>query len=149
MIGLGRADDRAADAHRMNGHGGRGHDHGLLRAHRQRNADGMPAAQYQRHRGLFHPGNQLRNGKSCFNIAAHGIEQNQEAVDLRALLNGRDLGDHVLIFRGFRGFRQNLMALDLPDDGQAVDVPRLAFQFCAAKFNGLLPLLLHEIRFFV
>ena len=102
----------------------------------------MPAPQHKGHGGLFHSRNQFRNGKPRFNIAAHGIDEDQQPVNFRTLLNGGDLRDHMLIFRGLGGFRQHLMPLDLPDDGQTVDAGVPAFQLRTAKLYGFLPLLL-------
>ena len=73
-------------------------------------------------RRFLHSGNHLCNGEPCLDISAYGIEQNQKPVDLFALLDGGYLRYNVLIFCSFYGFTQDLMAFDLTDDGQAVDV---------------------------
>ena len=70
---LRHRDDRPVHAHGMDGHGGRRRDKAALRRDRERNADRMPAAEHQRHGGLCHARNQLRDGKSGFHIAAYGI----------------------------------------------------------------------------
>lgn len=48
---------------------------GALGRHGQRNADGVSAAQDQGDCGLFHPCNELGDGKPGFNVAAYGVEE--------------------------------------------------------------------------
>ena len=65
---------------------------------------------------------QLRDGKPGLDIAAHRIEEQQQAVNVLALLYRRQQRDHMLIFRGLDRLRQDLVSLDLADDRQRVNV---------------------------
>ena len=56
-----------------------------------------------------------------------------------------ELWDHMLVFRGFCVLCQDLMPLNLPNDGQAMDIALTCFQFCTAKLYGLFPLFLQFI----
>ena len=85
----------------------------------------MPAAQHERHGWLPHPGDQLRNGKSRLDVAAHGVEQEQQAVDVLALLDRGQQRQHMLVFCCFDRLGLCLMALDLPDDRQGIDIAAL------------------------
>ena len=111
----------------MDGHGGGGGDEGVLGADRQGDADRMSAAQDQGHGGLFHAGDHLRNGKTGLNVAADGVQQEQQPIDLLALLDVGQQRQDVLVFGGLGVFGQNLVALHLADDGEGVD---------AAVFGG-------------
>ena len=137
-IGLGCGDHQAAHAHRVHRHGRRGHDEGLLSGHRQGNADGVSAAQHQGHRGLGHTGHHLRNGKARLNVAAHGVQKQQYAVHLFALLQRRQQRQYVLVLRALQIVRQQRVSLHLPHDGQAVHRPPAVFHHSAAHIDDRL-----------
>ena len=139
VIGRRCADHDAAHAHGVDHHAGRRDDHALLSRNGQRDADGVPAAQHERHGGLPHPGDQLRNGKSRLDVAAHGVEQEQQAVDVLTLLNRGQQRQHMLVFCCFDRLGLCLMALDLPDDRQGIDIAALRLRQPRAKL--LQPLL--------
>ena len=133
VIGRRCADHDAAHAHGVDHHAGRRDDHALLSRNGQRDADGVPAAQHERHGGLPHPGDQLRNGKSRLDVAAHGVEQEQQAVDVLALLDRGQQRQHMLVFCCFDRLGLCLMALDLPDDRQGIDIAALRLRQPRAK----------------
>ena len=83
---LRRGDDRTGHAHGVDGHGCGVGNKRLLSAHRQRHADGVTAAQYQRHRGQAHPRHQLRDGKTCLDVAAYRVQKQHQSVHLVRLL---------------------------------------------------------------
>ena len=107
----------------------------------------MTAAQYQRHRGLFHPGNQLRNGKPRLDIPADRVEEQQQPVNFLAFLHGREQGNDVLIFCRLDVLRQRLMALDLSNDRQRVDLPPRRIIKKKTKIDQLLPRLFFLLCF--
>ena len=82
---------------------------------------------------------QLRDGKPRLDVAAHGVEQEQQAIDVLALLNRGQQRQHMLIFRCFDRLWLCLMALDLPDDRQGIDIAALCLRQPRAKL--LQPLL--------
>ena len=94
--------------------------HTALRRNRQRHADGVSAAQHQRHRGQAHPRYQLRDGQPCLDVAAHRVQKQQQAVHVVRLLQRRQQRQDVLIFGAFRVVGQHHMPLHLSHDGQAV-----------------------------
>ena len=61
------------------------------------------------------------DGKPRLHVAAAGVEEQQHAVDLLALVERREQRQNVLILGRFHGIGQKAVALDLPDDCQAVD----------------------------
>ena len=81
----------------------------------------MSAAQHQRHGRLFHAGNQLGNGKPRLDISTDGVENNHQPFDGRVLFDGDQLRNDVLILGGLVLRRQDIVTLDLTDDGQTVD----------------------------
>ena len=81
----------------------------------------MPAAEHERYRRGLHSRDQLRNRQTRLDIAADRIEQYEQPVDVIALLNRCQLGQNVLVFGGFHGFRRFLMPLNGSDDRDAVD----------------------------
>ena len=81
----------------------------------------MAAPQHDGDRGLRHAGDELRDGKARLHVAAHGVQQEEDAVHLVALLQLGKQGQHVLIFRGLGAAGGGVVALDLADDGEAVD----------------------------
>ena len=87
----------------------------------QRHADGMPAAEHEGNRGLFHARNQLREGEPRLDIPAHRVEQNEQSLNILAFLNRHELRHNMLVVGGFVLGRQGIMPLDLADNGQAVD----------------------------
>ena len=121
VVGLGRGDDGAAHADRVDGHGGAGDGKAPPGRHRQGHADGVAAPQDDGHRGLGHAGDQLRDGQPRLHVAAHGVQQEEDAVHLVALLQLGQQGQHVLVFRGLGAAGCGVVALDLADDGEAVD----------------------------
>ena len=121
LIGLRSADDRPADADRMQHHGsGRG-DKRPTCSDGEWYADGMTAAENQGDGRCFHSGDEFRDGKSGLHIAADGVEQDKKSVDFLTFLNRRKLRKNMFIFCGFGVFRRFLMPLDGSDDGNTVD----------------------------
>ena len=92
-----------------------------LGADGQRDADGVAAAQHHRRTGLGDAGDELRQRKPRLHIPAHGVEQDQQALDGGVLLHGHQLGDDVLIFCRLLRIRRKGVPLDRADDRQAVD----------------------------
>ena len=106
----------------------------------------MAAAQHHRRTGLGDAGDELRQRKPRLHIPAHGVEQDQQALDGGVLLHGHQLGDDVLILGGLLALGRFHMALHLPDDSQAVDGVSSPGTVNAAHILDLLffqPLLLH------
>ena len=106
----------------------------------------MAAAQHHRRTGLGDAGDELRQRKPRLHIPAHGVEQDQQALDGGVLLYGHQLGDDVLILGGLLALGCFHMALHLPDDRQAVDGVSSPGAVNAAHILDLLffqPLLLH------
>ena len=119
--GLGHPQDHPRMAHRVDGHGGGGHDEAAPGADRQRDADGVPAPQHQRGAGLGDAGDQLGQGQPGLHIAPHRVQQDQQPLDGGVLLDGHQLGDDVLILGGLLALGGLHVPLDLADDGQTVD----------------------------
>ena len=92
----------------------------------------MSAAQHQRNGGGLHTTEQLGNGKARLHIAAHGIENDQQAADALVLFDGDQLGNDVLVLGGLVLRGQDIVSLDLPDDGKTVDLVPAAFSGDAA-----------------
>ena len=113
--GLGHAQYQSVHTHRVHRHGGAGHNKTAPTGHRQGHADGVAATQHQRGGGRSHGGQQLGNGQPCLHIAAHGVENNQQALYIVAFLNGHQLRDYVLVLGGLILTGQNIVALDLAD----------------------------------
>ena len=86
VVGLGGGDDRAAHADRVDGHGGAGDGKAPSGSHCQRHADGMASSQDDGDRRLCHAGDQLRDGKARLHVAAHGIQQEEDAVHMMGKL---------------------------------------------------------------
>ena len=105
----------------MHRHGGSGDNKAVPRADRQRDADGVPAAQHQCGAGLGDAGNQLCQRKAGLHIAAHRVQQHQQPLDAGVLLHRHQLGDDVLVLGGLLPLRCFSVPFDLADDGQAVD----------------------------
>ena len=86
----------------------------------------MPAAQHQRGAGFADPGDELSQGEPGLDVAADGVEDDEQALDLGVLLNIDELGDDMLILGGFLVFGGQAVPLDGADDRQTVDsVPPL------------------------
>ena len=83
----------------MDRHGGARHNKAVPGRHGQRHADGMAAAQHKADGRLPHARHKLRNRKAGLHVSADGVEDHEQAVDGRVLLNGDKLRDHMLIFR--------------------------------------------------
>ena len=84
--------------------------------------------------------------------AAHGVQDDQQALHRRVLLHGHQLRDDMLILGGLLPLRRFHMALDLPHHGQAVDGVGAFGAVDAAQILDLLffqPLLFHRGVFFV
>ena len=64
---------------------------------------------------------QLRQGKAGLHIAPHRVQNHQKRLNIRVLLNGHQLRDHVFIFGHFLGLPGRGMPLDQAHHGQAVD----------------------------
>ena len=86
----------------------------------------MPAAQHQRGAGFADPGDELSQGEPGLDVAADGVEDDEQTLDLGVLLNIDELGDDMLILGGFLIVGSQAVPLDGADDRQAVDgVPPL------------------------
>ena len=105
----------------MHRHGGGGHNKAVPCADRQRDADGVPAAQHQRGAGLGDAGDQLCQCKTGLHIAAHRVQQHQQPLDAGIFLHRHQLWDDVFVLGGFLPLRRFGVPFDLADDGQAVD----------------------------
>ena len=121
MIGLRRGDERSVRADGVDGHGRARRDERALRRNSQRHTDGVSPAEHERNGRLPHARDQLGDGKPRLHIAAAGVEEQQHAVDLLALVERREQRQNVLVLGRFHGIGQKAVALDLPDDRQAVD----------------------------
>ena len=79
-------------------------------------------------------------------VAAHGIEQDQKALDLVALLNGGKLGAYVFVFGGliFRG--QYVVPLNLARYSNAVDIALLGLGDNRAGLDDILTVLFPGFR---
>ena len=95
------------------------------------------ASQYQRHRGLGHAGDHLRDGQPRLHVAAHGVQQHQQAVHLLRLLDGGQQRQDVFIFGGLCSGGGLPVALDLADDGKAVDGAVVVGHHGGAKVHDL------------
>ena len=82
----------------------------------------MPAAENQRHRRLLHPGNQLGNRKPRLNVAADGVQKQQQPVNLLRLLHRRQQRNDMLILRRLHRLGKDLMPLDLSDDCERINI---------------------------
>jgi hypothetical protein len=80
----------------------------------------VAAAQHQRHRWLAHACYELRNTQARLHIAADGIEQNEQPLYLRRLLNRRKKRHDVFVLCGLCVLRQYLVPLNLADNGETV-----------------------------
>ena len=81
----------------------------------------MTAPKHQCDSRFFHRCNQLGQRQSRFNVATHRVQDNEKPVCVRAFLYGDQQGDDLLVFCCFLTVRQNIVPLDLSDDGQAVN----------------------------
>lgn len=120
-VSLGRSDDRTAHAHRMDGHSSRGRDKRAFSRDGERYTDGVTTAEDEGNSRLSHSCDEFGDGEAGFDVAADGIEQYEQAVDLVGLLNRGDLGDNVFVFGGFGLLGRFHVAFDLADDGDGVD----------------------------
>ena len=143
--GLGRAHHQPRHPDRVDGHGGSGGDEGVLGADCQGDADGVPSPQNQGDGGLFHPGNHLRNGKARLDVAADGVQQEQQTVNFVALLNVGQQRQDVLVLGGLGVFRQDLVALHLADDGQGIDIAVFGAGQVRSQFRQPVSLLLFVV----
>ena len=88
----------------------------------------MTAADHYRDSRSFHTRHKLRDSKSGFHISAHGIEDYQQTFDSLVLLDCNESGNDMLIFRGLVLRREDIVTLDLADNGKAmyemIGVPR-------------------------
>ena len=109
----------------------------------------MSAAQHQRHRGLFHPRNHLRNGKPRLDVAAHRVQKQQQTVHVVAFLDSGQQRQNMLIFGGLHRFRGDHVPFHLSDNGEGVDASLAGFRDVRAKLHDLLPLLFFHFRVFV
>ena len=81
----------------------------------------MAAPQDDGDRGLCHAGDELRDGKARLHVAPHSVQQEEDAVHLVALLQLGKQGQDVLVLGGLGAAGGGVVALDLADDGEAVD----------------------------
>ena len=125
-------------AHRVYRHGGGGNNKRDIGAHCQGNADGVTAAHHQGDGGRVHSGDHFCNGESSLHIAAHGVEQDEQSLDLPILLNGDQRRENVFILGGLGVLRQDVVSLYLSDDVQTVDeVPGVLRPDTAGLFDQL------------
>ena len=140
IVRLRYADHNAREPHRMDRHGGARHDERPVRRHRERHADGMPAAENDARRRLAHSGDHLGKAEPRFNVAADGVEQYEQCADILRFLHCGEQRHDVLVLGRFRVRRQHHMSFDLPDDRDAVDLS----DPCGAKLTqGFLFSFLH------
>ena len=149
VVGLGGGDDRAAHADRVDGHGGAGDGKAPSGSHCQRHADGMASSQDDGDRRLCHAGDQLRDGKARLHVAAHGIQQEEDAVHLVALLQLGQQGQHMLVLGGLGTAGGGVVALDLADDGHAVHGAVGCFGQGGAEVHDLLGAVLSALIIFL
>ena len=105
----------------MDRHRGGRHDEALARAHRERHADRVAAAEHEGDGGLLHPRQQLGDREARLHVAAHRVEDDDQPLDVGVLLHRQQLGDDMLVFGRLVGRGQDVVPLDLPDDRQAVN----------------------------
>ena len=98
----------------------------------------MTAAHHQGDGGRVHSGDHFCNGESSLHIAAHGVEQDEQSLDLPILLNGDQRRENVFILGGLGVLRQDVVSLHLSDDGETVDGAPLVFHHRGAHFDDLL-----------
>ena len=122
-VGLGGGDDGAAHADGVDGHGGGGHGEAPPGGYCQGHADGVTAPQDDGDGGLGHAGDELRDGKACLHVPAHGVQEKEDACHVAGLLQLGQEGEDVLVFGGFGAGSGGNVAFNLADDGEAVDVP--------------------------
>ena len=116
IVRLRYADHNACEPHRVDRHGGARHDERPVCRHRERHADGMPAAENDARRRLAHSGNHLGKAEPRFNVAADGVEQYEQCADILCFLYCGEQRHDVLVLGRFRVRRQHHMSFDLPDD---------------------------------
>ena len=121
-VGLGGGDDGAAHADGVDGHGGGGHGEAPPCGHRQGHADGVAAPQDDGDGGLGHAGDELRDGKARLHVSAHGVEEEEDPRDFAGLLQLGEEGEDVLVLGGFGPVVGGHVALNLADDGEAVEI---------------------------
>ena len=80
----------------------------------------MPSANHKGHRGSFHARDELRNGETCFHIAADGVEDYKQPLNAPVLLDSHKGRDYVFVFCGLVLLREDVVPFYLTDDGQAV-----------------------------
>ena len=98
-------------------------------------ADGVAAAEDERNSRLSHSRDELCDGETGFDVAADGIEQYEQTVDLVGLLNRGNLGDNVFVLGGFGLLGRFHVAFDLADDGDGVDDTAACFDCMASVMN--------------
>ena len=91
IIGLLCADHRPVHANRMDYHCPGRHNVGIIRAHRDRDANGMTAAQHKGNGRLAQRSDHLCNRKPRFDISAHRIQQNKQTTNILTVLYRRQL----------------------------------------------------------
>ena len=98
----------------------------------------MSPAQHQRDGGGLHTAQQLGNGQACLHIAADGIQDDQQPPDALVLLDGDQLRDDMLVLGGLVLRGQDIVPLDLANNGQAMDLMPAALGGHAAGVIDLL-----------
>ena len=121
----------------------------LRRAATAKGADGMASSQDDGDRRLCHAGDQLRDGKARLHVAAHGIQQEEDAVHLVALLQLGQQGQHMLVLGGLGTAGGGVVALDLADDGHAVHGAVGRFGQGGAEVHDLLGAVLSALVIFL
>lgn len=105
----------------MDGHSSRGRDKRAFSRDGERYTDGVTTAEDEGNSRLSHSCDEFSDGEAGFDVAADGIEQYEQAVDLVGLLNRSNLRDNVFVFGGFGLLGRFHVAFDLADDGDGVD----------------------------
>ena len=144
--GLRGTHHQTGHTHRVDCHAGCMGNKGFFGANRQRDTDGMPPAQNQRNRWLFHPCDHFCNGKSRLNVPAYRIEQKQQTVNIITFFDPCQKRQNMLIFCGFHCFRGDHVPFDLPNDGKSIDIPLFGTGDLRPQLFDLLPLLLFHFR---
>ena len=104
----------------MNGHGGTRHNKGVLCRGGKRHANGMPTAKHQGDGWLGHRGDHFGKGKSCFHIAAHGVQNDKHTIHIIIFFDRNEKRNDLLVFGRFLPLGQKIVSLNLPNDGNTL-----------------------------
>ncbi len=146
------ADHHTRKPYRMDHHRSRWHDIRIIRADRDRHADGVASAKHKRDRRLAYGSDHLRDGQSRLHITTHRIEQNQHPVYIPAVLDCRQLRQYMLVFGRLGRTAQIVMPFDFPDDrDQMYFVMLVVLVQCdlTVRFDPFVPVLLLVLLLFL